>query len=95
MSSMEDHGRTVEIADWDAVVSELDRLCVDGTTHAESDVTNCTIRDATIELHSNGRIEGSMPLHAFDGRVEPLEFDHVKGTITAESEELSYTFRRP
>lgn len=92
---MEDYSRTVEIADWDAVVSELDRFCVGGTTHVESDVANCTIREATIEIHSNGRIEGSMPLHAFDGRVETLEFDHAEGTITTESEELRYTFRRP
>lgn len=92
---MEERSRTVEIADWDAVVAELKRFCEEGMTHVESDVVSCTIRDATIEIRPNGRVEGSMPLHAFGGRIETLEFDHVEGTITAESEELRYTFRRP
>jgi hypothetical protein len=92
---MGEDDRTVEIADWDAVVAELERFCTDGTFHAESDVASCSVASATIEVHSSGRLEGSMPLHGFDGRIDVLEFDHVEGTITAESEELRYTFRRP
>lgn len=92
---MDEHRHTVGMNDWEAVVSELDRFCVDGTTHVESDVASCTIGNATIEIHSNGRLQGSMPLHTFDGRVETLAFDHLEGTITAESEESAYTFRRP
>lgn len=92
---MDEHSRTVEIDDWAAVISQLDRFCVDGMTHVESDVASCTIGDATIEIHLNGHLEGSMPLHEFDGRVETLAFDHLEGTITAESAEVSYTLRRP
>ncbi|ADJ16072.1 hypothetical protein [Halalkalicoccus jeotgali] len=92
---MDEHSRTVDIADWEAIVSELDRFCVDGMTHVESDMAHCTIGDATIEIHADGRVAGSMPLHEFDGVIETLEFDHVGGTISAESEEITYTFRRP
>lgn len=92
---MEEPRRAVEVTDWDAVVAELERFCTGGTFHAESDVASCSVGSATIEVHADGRLEGSMPLHGFDGRVDVLEFDHAEGTITAESEELSYTFRRP
>lgn len=92
---MDEHNRTVEIVDWEGVVTEIERFCVDGHIHAESDLVSCTLGSATIEITASGRLMGSMPLHEFDGRVEVLEFDHEAGTITAESGELSYTFRRP
>jgi hypothetical protein len=92
---MEERHRTVEITDWDAVTTELERFCADGAFHVESDMASCTVGDATIEIYANGRVQGGMPLHEFGGRVETLEFDHREGTITAESEELSYTFRQP
>ncbi len=92
---MEEPRRIVAITDWDAVTAELERFCADGTFHAESDVSNCTVGTGTIEIHASGRVESSMPLHEFGGEVDTLEFDHREGAITAESEELSYTFRRP
>jgi ribosomal protein L21E len=92
---MEECDRTVEVTDWDAVTAELERFCTDGTLHVESDMASCTAGDATIEIYANGRVQGGMPLHEFDGRVDTLEFDHSAGTITVESEEVRYTFRRP
>lgn len=88
-------GVTVEATDWDAVTAELERFCESGTYHTDSDVASCTVGDATFEVYSNGRIEGGMPLHDLDGEAETLTFDHREGTIVAEGEGLSYTFRRP
>lgn len=87
--------REVEIADWEGVIAEIERFCADGHCHAESDLVSCTLGGAIIEITASGRLLGSMPLHEFDGRVDVLQFDHTEGTITAESGELSYTFRRP
>ncbi|WP_122090670.1 hypothetical protein [Halalkalicoccus subterraneus] len=92
---MDEHNRTVGIDDWEGAVTEIERFYVDGHLHTESDLVGCTIGNATVEIHANGRLEGSMPLHEFDGRIHTLAFDHDEGTITAESEELSYTVRRP
>ncbi|MFC6904847.1 hypothetical protein [Halalkalicoccus tibetensis] len=86
---------TVEATDWDAVTAELERFCESGTYHTDSDVASCTVGDATFEVYANGRVEGAMPLHELDGEAETLTFDHGEGTITAEGEGVSYTFRRP
>lgn len=94
-NGMAEQSRAVEITDWDAVNAELERFCTDGTFHAESNVASCTVGNGTIEIHANGRIESSTPRHEFDGEIDTIEFDHRTGAITAESEELSYTFRRP
>lgn len=94
-SAGEDERVTVEATDWDAVTAELQRFCESGTYHTDSDVASCTVGDATFEVYSNGRVEGGMPLHGFDGEAETLTFDHREGTITAEGEGMSYTFRRP
>ncbi len=91
----EGKGVTVEATDWDAVTAELQRFCESGTYHTDSDVASCTVCDATFEVYSNGRIGGAMPLHELDGEAETLTFDHREGTITAEGEGVSYTFRRP
>ena len=92
---MEEPRRTVAISDWDAVTAELERFRADGTFHTESDAASCSVGSATIEVHADGRVEGSMPLHEFGAEVETLEFDHDGGEVTAKSGELHYTFRRP
>lgn len=90
-----DGGQVVEITDWDAITSELQRFCDGGTVHIESDTASCESGDAVFTVYANGRIKGEMPLHEFDGEVELLEFDHEAGMITAESETDSYTFEKP
>ncbi|MEM4780295.1 MAG: hypothetical protein QXG03_01825 [Halalkalicoccus sp.] len=92
---MDGERREVEITDWDAVLAEMERFCAEDHLHAENDLACCSAGSATIEIHASGRLSGSMPLHEFDGRVDLLTFDHEAGTITAESGEVSYTFRRP
>ncbi|MDS0283116.1 hypothetical protein [Haloarcula onubensis] len=45
----------------------------------------------------DGRVEGGMPLHGFDGPADELQFDHEHGEIhvSAGDGAVSYTFRRP
>jgi len=45
----------------------------------------------------DGRVQGGMPLHGFDGPVDELRFDHQSGEIhvSADDGAVSYTFRRP
>ena len=86
---------TVEITDWDAITTELERFCDGGELHVESDTASCEHGDAVFTVYANGRIKGEMPLHEFDGEVATLEFDHEAGTITAKSEAETYTFEKP
>lgn len=86
---------TVDITDWDAITTELERFCDGGELHVESDTASCEHGDAVFTVYANGRITGEMPLHEFDGEAETLRFNHANGTITAESEEETYTFEKP
>ena len=43
----------------------------------------------------DGRVEGGMPLHGFDGPADELRFDHERGEIHVSAGGVSYTFRRP
>ncbi|WP_324662574.1 hypothetical protein [Haloarcula sediminis] len=45
----------------------------------------------------DGRVQGGMPLHGFDGPADQLQFDDESGEIHVSSGDgrVSYTFRRP
>ncbi|MCU4719417.1 hypothetical protein [Halapricum hydrolyticum] len=51
---------------------------------------------AEIEVSQDGTLRTGMPLHDFahDDTVEVV-VDHDSGTLTVESDTVSYTFRRP
>jgi len=94
-----DGGTAVDPADREGLRKHLEQFAgpdrvteaADGTLAAEFSGS------AYFAVDPDGRVEGGMPLHGFDGPADELRFDHEAGEIHVSADEgaISYTFRRP
>lgn len=61
---------------------------VDGTERAV-----CEFGTASLVVGADGRVEGGMPLHGFEGRATELVFEGT--AVRVRGEDLNYVYRRP
>jgi hypothetical protein len=86
----------IQLTDWEAVTSELRRFGATGDVTADDDRIRVDFGSAYIEATKAGTISTGMPLHELDHDGDiTLGVDHEDGSITVETDALSYTFRRP
>ncbi|WP_058997048.1 hypothetical protein [Haloarcula sp. CBA1127] len=94
-----DGGTTVGPTDRQALREHLEQFAgEDRVTEAQDGTLTAEFSGSTyFSVDPEGRVEGEMPLHAFDGPVDSLRFDHKRGEIRASADDnaVSYTFRRP
>lgn len=86
----------VVLSEWAELTAQLRQFADGAETTADEDRLRLEFGSAHVEVGREGRIETGMPLHEFE-RVGDVEVvvDHDAGTLTIESEDTSYTFRRP
>lgn len=86
----------LQLSDWDALVEELRRFGETGDVTADEDSIRIDFGAGSVELERGGHVSTGMALHDFehDGDASVV-VDHDEGSLTIESEPVSYTFRRP
>lgn len=86
----------IHLTDWDALTAELQQFGATGDVTTDDQRIRVAFRSAYIEVTKEGTISTGMPLHDLehDGDMT-LSVDHENGSITIETDALSYTFRRP
>ncbi|WP_440769758.1 hypothetical protein [Natronorubrum sp. DTA28] len=86
----------VRLDDWEAAVDELRRFGTTGDVTTGDDWIRLDFGSAQVEVTQTGRVSTGMALHEFEreGEVEIL-VDHDEGTLAVETDDVSYTFRRP
>lgn len=86
----------VKLSEWDRLTEQLHRFGQSGDVTADAEVIRVEFGSAEIEVSRDGRLRTGMPLHEFaqDDTVAVV-VDHDAGTLTVESDAVSYTFRRP
>ena len=87
---------TIDLPDWEAIQTELKQFGTTGEVTADDTSIRVEFGSAYIEVTSEGSIHTGMPLHNLehDGEAK-LIVNHENGSITVETDELNYTFRRP
>ena len=94
-----DDSATVDPTDRERLRRHLERFATpDNVTEDSEGTLTARFSSSTyVSITPDGHVRTGMPLHAFDGPAEELEFDHGDGelrVVTGE-ETVSYTFRRP
>lgn len=86
----------IHLTDWDVLTAELQQFGATGDVTTDDHRIRVAFRSAYIEVTKEGIISTGMPLHDLehDGDMT-LSVDHENGSITIETDALSYTFRRP
>ena len=86
----------IHLTDWDALTAELQQFGATGDVTTDDQRIRVAFRSAYIEVTKEGTISTGMRLHDLehDGDMT-LSVDHENGSITIETDALSYTFRRP
>jgi len=94
-----DGGTAVDPADREALRDHLEQFAgADRVRETEDGTLAAEFGGSTqFSVDPDGRVEGGMPLHGFDGPADRLQFDHDAGEIhvSAGDGAVSYTFRRP
>ena len=86
----------IQLTDWDAVTTELQRFGATGEVNTRDDSIRVTFGSAYIEATNEGTISTGMPLHELEHEGDvSLIVDHENNSISIYTDELSYTFRRP
>jgi len=87
---------TIHLTDWEAIQTELKQFGTTGEVTADDTSIRVEFGSAYIEVTREGSIHTGMPLHNLehDGEAK-LIVNHENGSITVETDELNYTFRRP
>lgn len=84
----------VGLSDWAELTKHLHRFASSDTT-AEEDQVRIDFGSAHVEVGRDGRVDTRMLLHEFEREGDvAFVFDHEAGTLTIESEDAIYTFRR-
>jgi hypothetical protein len=90
---------TVDPDDREALRDHLERFAGTDRVNEASDGTLAAEFSAStyFAVDPEGRVEGEMALHGFDGPADELRFDHERGEIrvSAADSAVDYTFRRP
>jgi len=82
--------------DWDALVEELRRFGEGASVTADDDSIRIDFGAGAVELERSGRVRTGMALHDFEHEGEvSVVVDHDAGSLTIESDAVTYTFRRP
>lgn len=86
----------IRLDNWDAVTDELRQFGTAGDITTGDDWIRLDFGTAHVEVSQKGHVSAGMPLHDFEhgGEIE-LVVDHEAGSLTIETAEVSYTFRRP
>jgi len=94
-----DGGTTVDPTDRETLRAHLEQFAGEDrvTESADGTLTADFSASTYVAVGPEGRVEGGMPLHGFDGPADRLRFDHESGEIHVSAEEgaVCYTFRRP
>lgn len=86
----------VKLDEWEKLVEQMRRFGRSGDVSTDEGRVRVDFGSAEIEVSQDGTLKTGMPLHDFahDDTVEVV-VDHASGTLTVESDTVSYTFRRP
>jgi hypothetical protein len=94
-----DRATTVDPADRETLRDHLERFAgADRVTEAADGTLVAEFSGSTqFSVGPDGRVEGGMPLHGFEGAADRLQFDHDADEIhvSADDGAVSYTYRRP
>jgi len=86
----------VTFSEWETLVDELRKFGSAGDVRTDDGWIRVDFGSAYVELSRDGWIGTGMPLHEFEREgVTELVLDHDGGSLTVETGETSYTFRRP
>lgn len=86
----------IQLSEWDDVVDELRRFGTPGSVTLDDDRIRLDFGSAHVDISRDGGVSTGMPLHSFElGGDAALVVDHDAGSLTVETEQLQYTFRRP
>lgn len=86
----------IELSDWDQLTEHMRRFGTAGTVTADDEHIHVDFGSADVELSRDGTLRTGMPLHDFaQDETGAIIVDHDAGTLTVESDDVDYTFRRP
>jgi hypothetical protein len=86
----------VQLDEWDTLCTELRRFGQSGDVTITEDRIHTDFGSAHVEVTRDGTLRTGMPLHDFThDETAVLIVYHDAGTLTVESDTVSYTFRRP
>lgn len=86
----------VKLSEWEKLTEQMRRFGQGGDVTIGDDRIHIDFGSAEIEVLRDGKLKTGMPLHEFmhDDTVGVV-VDHDSGTLTVESDTVSYTFRKP
>lgn len=86
----------VSLNEWETLTEHLRRFGRSGDVTVDDDRIHIDFGSAKIEVSQDGVVTTGMPLHDFThDETTAVVVDHDSGTLTVESDTVSYTFRRP
>jgi hypothetical protein len=98
-TAVADGGTAVDPSDHDALREHLEQFAgEDRVTESVNGTLAVEFSESTFFLvDPDGRVQGGMALHGFDGPADEIRFDHEAGEIhvSADKGAVDYTFRRP
>lgn len=86
----------IKLNEWERLTEQMRRFGQAGEVTIDDGRVHIDFGSSEIEVSQDGKLKTGMPLHDFahDDTVE-IVVDHDSGTLTVESDTVSYTFRRP
>ncbi|OVE84057.1 hypothetical protein [Natronolimnobius baerhuensis] len=88
--------KRIQFSNWETVVDELRQFGETGDVTLKDDRIRINFGSAHIEVSQDGLVSTGMPLHEFEQKGDvDLIVNHDDGSLTIESDDVTYTFRRP
>lgn len=86
----------ITLSDWETLKEELRRFGTTGEVTIGDGRIVVDFGAAHIEISRDGSLETGMPLHDFaQSDISGFVLDHDAGTLTVNTGDVNYTFRRP
>lgn len=86
----------LKLSEWDRLTEHMRRFGQTGDVTTGEDLIRVDFGSAEIEVYRDGSLRTGMPLHDFaQEETVAVVVDHEAGTLTIDSDAVSYTFRRP